>query len=166
MINWDALGAIAELLGASAVFITLLFLATQVRQSNRVASENTRILKAEMKHRSNDSITRWCETLISNPELNRIWDDGRQLSQLTDIEKATFFRMARNYFGLHMTSYYDFDAVDDQPSKQRMVEYAVQELQSNEGLREVWTALKDTPFSSYREFCHEVDTALAKDDRA
>ena len=30
--NWDALGAIAEMLGAVAVFFTLAYLALQVRQ--------------------------------------------------------------------------------------------------------------------------------------
>ncbi|MGK0261059.1 MAG: hypothetical protein ACI96M_004515 [Candidatus Azotimanducaceae bacterium] len=31
VINWDALGAIAELLGAIAVFATLAYLAVQIR---------------------------------------------------------------------------------------------------------------------------------------
>ena len=31
--NWEALGAIAELLGAVAVFFTLAYLALQVRQN-------------------------------------------------------------------------------------------------------------------------------------
>lgn len=34
--NWDALGAIAELVGALAVLITLIYLALQVRQNNRL----------------------------------------------------------------------------------------------------------------------------------
>jgi hypothetical protein len=37
--NWDALGAIAELLGAIAVFGTLIYLAIQIRQSNIVTRE-------------------------------------------------------------------------------------------------------------------------------
>jgi type II secretory pathway component PulJ len=37
--NWDALGAIAELLGAIAVFATLAYLAVQIRQSNIVTRE-------------------------------------------------------------------------------------------------------------------------------
>jgi len=35
--NWDALGAIGELIGAIAVVVTLVYLALQVRQSNRAA---------------------------------------------------------------------------------------------------------------------------------
>ena len=37
--NWDALGAISELLGAIAVFATLAYLAVQIRQSNIVTRE-------------------------------------------------------------------------------------------------------------------------------
>ena len=33
--NWDALGAIAELLGAIAVFLTLVYLAHQIRQNTK-----------------------------------------------------------------------------------------------------------------------------------
>ncbi len=37
--NWEAVGAVAELLGAIAVFVTLAYLAVQVRQSNIVTRE-------------------------------------------------------------------------------------------------------------------------------
>jgi hypothetical protein len=35
--SWDALGALAELFGAIAVFATLIYLSVQIRQSNRLA---------------------------------------------------------------------------------------------------------------------------------
>ena len=35
--NWEALGAIAELLGAGGVVISLLYLAAQIRQNSRIA---------------------------------------------------------------------------------------------------------------------------------
>jgi hypothetical protein len=47
--NWDAVGAIAELTGAIGVIASLLYLAGQVRSSNRASLinaklENTRLL--------------------------------------------------------------------------------------------------------------------------
>jgi hypothetical protein len=46
--NWDALGAIGEILGAIAVLITLLYLAAQVKQANAMASfETTREIMAQ-----------------------------------------------------------------------------------------------------------------------
>ena len=35
--NWDAIGAIGELVGASAVVVTLVYLAIQIRENTRVA---------------------------------------------------------------------------------------------------------------------------------
>ena len=35
--NWDAIGATAEFLSAIAVFVTLLYLAIQIRQTNIIA---------------------------------------------------------------------------------------------------------------------------------
>lgn len=40
--NWDAMGAIAELIGGLGVIITLFYLALQMRGSNRVASAQSR----------------------------------------------------------------------------------------------------------------------------
>jgi hypothetical protein len=36
-VNWDAIGAVAEVLGALAVLVTLSYFAAQIRQSNRLA---------------------------------------------------------------------------------------------------------------------------------
>lgn len=33
--NWDAIGAIGEIIGATAVFLTLAYLALQIRQSTK-----------------------------------------------------------------------------------------------------------------------------------
>ena len=38
-VNWDALGAIAETLGAIAVIATLIYLAVQIRQNSRVTKD-------------------------------------------------------------------------------------------------------------------------------
>jgi hypothetical protein len=39
-VNWEAVGAAGEVLGSIAVFVTLIYLATQVRQSNNLARFN------------------------------------------------------------------------------------------------------------------------------
>ena len=41
--NWDAVGAIGELLGAGAVFVTLAYLAIQVRQSKDLLERNQKL---------------------------------------------------------------------------------------------------------------------------
>ena len=39
--NWEAIGAIGETLGALGVIVTLVYLAAQIRDSNRVAESNS-----------------------------------------------------------------------------------------------------------------------------
>ncbi len=43
--NWDAIGAIAELLGAVGVIASLVYLATQIRQSREQMNQNTVALR-------------------------------------------------------------------------------------------------------------------------
>jgi hypothetical protein len=46
--DWNAAGAVGEILGAVAVFLTLLYLATQIRQTNKMARfETTREIMAQ-----------------------------------------------------------------------------------------------------------------------
>ena len=44
--NWDAIGAIAELLGAVGVIASLVYLAGQIRQSREQMEQNTRAMRA------------------------------------------------------------------------------------------------------------------------
>ena len=43
--NWDAIGAIAELLGAVGVIASLVYLAGQIRHSREQMSQNTQALR-------------------------------------------------------------------------------------------------------------------------
>lgn len=62
--NWEALGAVAELLGAIAVFATLAYLAVQVRQSNIVSREQAQY------HMLQNQLS-YFDRLADNPEFVR-----------------------------------------------------------------------------------------------
>jgi hypothetical protein len=84
--NWEALGAIGELVGAAAVIATLLYLATQIRQNNtsqRVAA------KLEMTRQFSEFI----DFLVLHPELAAIHDSGLEGKELTAEELTIFSRM-------------------------------------------------------------------------
>jgi hypothetical protein len=53
--NWEALGAIAELIGAIAVILTLAYLAVQIRQNNRFVEQNTKLLDASIANSTRDA---------------------------------------------------------------------------------------------------------------
>ncbi len=63
--NWDAIGAIGELLGAAGVIVTLVYLARQIQQNNRQLKGQALIAVHEYQR----SLS---EELNSNPELFRM----------------------------------------------------------------------------------------------
>jgi hypothetical protein len=82
--NWDALGAIAELLGSVAVVVTLLFLLKQLK-TNSVMIQNSTAQGAA------DAIAAWARQLTENPELYRIYRLGlKDDSQLGREEQGLF----------------------------------------------------------------------------
>ena len=85
--NWEAIGAIGELIGAGAVLLTLIILVRQVKHSTRAMEESNRLERASAIDRHSDSISRWRGRLAGNGDLARIWATGRQDGELDEIEK-------------------------------------------------------------------------------
>jgi hypothetical protein len=80
--NWDAIGATAEMLGALAVIISLLYLASQVHQ-NTVAS---RISRYDSYVHTIADVRR---SILQNKALSRVWVVGlRDPSELDELESA------------------------------------------------------------------------------
>ena len=82
--DWDAIGAVGEVLGAIGVILTLGYLAMQIRQ-------NTRALRAA----SIDSMTNIANeirtNLFTDPEITAIYMSGLiGIDSLTDLEKERF----------------------------------------------------------------------------
>ncbi len=82
--NWDAIGAIGELLSAAAVVVTLVYLAAQIRQNNvamRVAA------KQEITRQFSD----YTDLLLQNPDLHEINIRGQAGEDLQGLERGRFF---------------------------------------------------------------------------
>ena len=88
--DWEAIGAVGEVLGAAGVIVTLGYLAVQVRQ-------NTRALRAasidSMTHIANDIRT----SLFHDPEITLIYTKGLGgVDSLTDLERERFRLLMTN----------------------------------------------------------------------
>jgi len=88
-VNWDAIGAIGELVGALAVIVTLIYLAIQLR-SNAAAS------RASVAQALADSINSSNLLTAENEGLARIYRVGKEedWDSLTDDEKYRWGRLA------------------------------------------------------------------------
>ena len=82
--DWDALGAAGEVLGAVAVLITLFYLARQVKQ-------NTEEIRSANYHGVTDSFNEINLAVAKNPELARVWRLGNEAyEELSADERYQF----------------------------------------------------------------------------
>lgn len=95
--NWDAIGALAELMGAIGVVVTLVFVAVQVRHSARATDSNSDELRATRLRYAADSVSRFSELIASNKEVASIWRRGVVGEELDQDEATQFSWLFRNF---------------------------------------------------------------------
>ncbi len=83
--NWDAIGAIAELLGAIGVIASLVYLATQIRQSREQMGQNTRAMQAGAYQQFDQTLHTTIMEALHVPGLYQVaqsgMDDFEQLNE-------------------------------------------------------------------------------------
>jgi hypothetical protein len=82
--NWDAISAVADTVGTVAVLITLIYLAIQIRNSNKQQ-------EIESYRHNWDGLNRMCELLSESTERASVVKRGRgSLDNLSDEEQIVF----------------------------------------------------------------------------
>ena len=99
MANWEAVGAIGELVGGGAVLITLIYLVVQVRQQSRnISSTTTQGIFAQF----NDLTM----LLASDPELAKAFEQGLQNPEsLNEDDAFRFTYVARAVMNIYLNLY-------------------------------------------------------------
>ncbi len=141
--NWEAIGAVGEILGALTVVVTLVYLAVQVRQ-------NTAAVKASSHHAITDSFNAINARIAENPQMARIWRLGQAgLGTLSEDETVSFSFMMLAYLRVFETLYYQrkIGTMEEQlfVAEEQTLRWAVR----SQGFREFWTA---NPISLSAEF--------------
>jgi hypothetical protein len=97
--NWDAIGAMAELLGAIGVILTLFYLATQIRQ-------NTSSVRTAAGMDMSKQAAAWIARMTVQPELGRIYNLASQDPELlTSDEKIRYATYVAEIFFLYEGQY-------------------------------------------------------------
>ena len=82
--NWDAIGAISETLGAIGVIVTLFYLGTQIRQ-------NSRLLRASTSSVTAAGINTTTSLIAQDPEVARIyWSGLADRDSLSESDRQRF----------------------------------------------------------------------------
>src|SRR5687768_12749763 len=108
--NWDAVAALAEILGAIGVIASLLYLSQQVRQ-------NTEATRLAMSHSISAAVRDWNRPLVEDAALMRVFYLGVEGStELDEAERARFLQLCWSFLRMFEDAHYQFrrGALDQQ----------------------------------------------------
>ena len=90
--NWDAIGAVGEIVGAIAVFVSIIYLARQINNANKATEASTTLDSTRL-------LSDWHQSLNQSPGLADIFVRGMEdASALTNIERASFLAAVADLF--------------------------------------------------------------------
>ena len=150
--NWDAIGAVGEILGAIAVFLSLVYLASQIRAQNRES-------RISSVHEITEAFRQSLEVL-SVPEMAQIYVKGViNIDELSDWERISFIAMVQGFLRVWEEAYY-------QHSEQRLDDgnWGAMDTQfgdaiSSTGFQQVWLLRKAYYRKEFRDYVDSLDIA-------
>ncbi len=92
--NWEAIGAIAELLGAIGVIGSLVYLAKQIRANSENVKQNTNALISDRDVSSNESVLALYRSLYENPEMAALMMKGHASPDTLDAVERYRYNLA------------------------------------------------------------------------
>ena len=104
--NWDAISAVGEIVGAAAVFVSLIYLASQIRQ-------NTNTLRADAGTQAQMEWSKFNQMISQHPErdtLVRVFDPSEKVENFDDKEWTVVLFLLRSFAQQVEAQYFQYRA--------------------------------------------------------
>ncbi len=151
--DWDAIGAIGEIVGGTAVFISLFYVGLQVRQNSKAIrgqtfeSLSTTLANFAWKSADDAEMTVVLTKAIAGKELSPV-EDARLVAQI-----RANMRIASAVYYQYSLGLLDLVQLED-------LTFSASALLSTPTGRRVWNASKDHLADDFVEYMDEADEAL------
>jgi hypothetical protein len=165
--NWEAVGAIAEVVGVIAIFVSLVYVAVQIRQNTQQAARNVEANQLAAFERNIESGNRIRELLILHPEVAELLVNGTaSYRNLNSAEKVRFGFLLRNIFsGIH-GAYIRQLTIEHDPLGFDSSALVVDDLLRHPGVRE-WLNKNDPDWRpEFRDFVRQRLALIEREDAA
>ena len=159
--NWEALGAIGEMVGAVAVVLTLVYLAVQIRQNSRQIDENTASLRVMTADETLRSFSHYREHIIRDPDIADLYlRGGRNLRDLDTRDRLRFSLLASELFHTYHGVYRRSRSLDETELWGYVARTeALLPVVRQPGIREWWSGAKgEFP----EDFASEIESLLRR----
>jgi len=152
--DWDAIGAMGEIVGAIAVVATLGYLAVQIRH-------NTRASAVEAKLATTGMLTEFVNMLIADPQLNDLFMRGRTSTKnLSKDESQRFSNMVMKTFWFGSAAHFQLRTGTLDEDDFFEIKAILQFWLEGKGVREWWQRHGHQRFAkTYAEF---IDAELRR----
>lgn len=156
-VNWEAIGAIGEIVGAIAVVVTLLFLIAQLRV-------NARAIQAQIRQSLSDNVQSRFENVTGDESFAEIMSRvraGIRFEELTPVEQERYRFWAGAELGHISNHYYQFKlgSISKELWDERLNMFLTQ-LERVPALRDFWDI---SGSFNQDEFRAEVNKRLGSD---
>jgi hypothetical protein len=151
--NWEAIGATAEAVGAVAIFVSLVYVAAQIRQNTREFSRSIEANQLAAFERNIESGNHIRELLILHPDLAQLLLTGyKSYNELGAMEQFRFGMLLRNIFSAIQGAYIRQLTVEHDPQEFEGTKRMVDDILRNHGARE-WLQRNEPDWRpAFREF--------------
>jgi len=142
-VNWDAIGALSEFVGAAAVVATLAFLAVQIRQSRRTQQEANALARASAVDKVFDQFTGFRRLLGSDRDVMRVWMGGCAEDDLDPVDRERFAQLATDFLVVFANWEQRAAAVGISEMAEAATAGLIETLDFYPGLRTVWDQIAE-----------------------
>ena len=151
--NWDAIGAFGEIIGALAVVISLIYLAIQIRQGTRSIQSST--------HQSNTALFSSMFLQLADPEISVAYAVGLTGSpEIKPRQYTQFFLLCRCLFASFENQYFQYrQGTLDEDTYLGYERSICQQLLAFRGFRIWWQQCRES-FST--QFTDYIDQLIAR----
>jgi hypothetical protein len=157
--NWEAIGAVGEMVGAAAVVISLVMLTFQVRYSAQTTEESNRLERSAALDRHSDTISRWRGRLSADGELAGIWLTASKDGELGDVEEVRLNNLWIDLVNTQRSNFARARIVGETGLARQAVLSIAVEMGQSRRLRHQWESMRPWSELSSSEFASLVDAA-------
>lgn len=147
--NWDAIGAVGELVGAFTVVLTLGYLAVQVKQ-------NTKGMLVAAKLEITNQYATYTDLVLKNPELFEIQRKGFAGEEMSSLEYGQFNllmdRVTWHFSSMHYQYRSQNLSSDDWHESQRLIRFVCRTT----GYRSWWVIYSKNYSPDFRNYVSEL----------
>ena len=151
--NWEAIGAVGEAVGAIAVVVTLAYLAMQIRQ-------NTGATRAASHHAVIEALNQGNLAQARDAELAQIWVSGlKDRGVLTEVERQRFDSLCLAYFHVFDSLWYSAKVGTAERNLLLSEEKGFAYLMDSSGVYDWWEANPYAFSPEFRNYMEEFRSA-------